>query len=65
MKSTLSPYNEKPEPFLDAEPSARLAKVVGRVNERPPPPANEAGTTPQRRWARLLEAFYYWVQSRS
>ena len=63
MKSTLSPYNEKPEPFLDTQPSARIAKVVSRESEKAR--ARKTATAAQRRWARLLEAFYYWVQSRS
>ena len=64
MKSTLCPYNEKPEPFLDIEPSARLAKAVTRTNQRIEPVEAENKRT-ETRVSRLLEAFYYWVQSRS
>ena len=64
MKSTLNPYNEKPEPFLDTEASARLAKVVTQDSEKVQP-ARETDNKTHTRMSRLLQAFYYWVQARS
>ena len=56
---------EQPEPFLDAEPSARIARIVVPESEKPQAAHTERNKLPLKRRARLLEAFYYWVLSRS
>jgi hypothetical protein len=64
MKSTLDLPNQKPELFLDTKPSAHLAKTVNEESEKAPPAA-VAETAAQKRRSRLLDAFYYWILSRS